>query len=212
MPVTFVAATASETENPSGGGTPTFSWTLTIPAAVQAGDKMFVFCHIYDQVSPSLSTPTGWTLEPNGSEAAGWVFSRTATSADAGATLTLSGNSGGYPFAATAVLCAYRGVSSYTVAVNTTGTANSSTSWAAPSAVLPAGGIVCCWWAAAVPFTLPSGYTQRDTVSGSSVTTYAAAGDSSTTAPGSASSGSSEQDWWAATVALSGTNLLTMII
>jgi len=90
--------------------------SLTVPAGTQVGDTLLLF-FAANSTGPVYAGPAGWTqvLSQNGSSAVGKVFTRTATAADLGATVTVtSKNPDGtaYYVRSDTTLTAYRGAGS----------------------------------------------------------------------------------------------------
>jgi hypothetical protein len=87
------------------------SLTLTIPAAVQAGDLLLVFAGLNNagNAAYNWATPSGWTKKDDravGSNLYAAVYSKVATAGDAGAALTLTSATTGR---SCAIVVAYSG-------------------------------------------------------------------------------------------------------
>jgi PKD repeat protein len=88
--------------------------SVTVPAGTQVGDTLLLF-FAANSIGPVYAGPAGWTqvLTQNGSSSTGKVFSKTATAADLGSTVTVtSKNPDGtaYYIRSDTTLAAYRGV------------------------------------------------------------------------------------------------------
>ncbi|WP_155918325.1 PKD domain-containing protein [Marmoricola sp. URHB0036] len=95
---------------------------IAVPAGTQVGDTLLLF-FAANSVGPVYAGPAGWTqvLTQNGTAAVGKVFSKTATAADLGATVTVtSRNPDGtaYYVKSDTTLAAYRGTSSSPISVS----------------------------------------------------------------------------------------------
>jgi hypothetical protein len=146
--------------------------SVPVPAEVQAGDTMLLFFSANSQ--PTTTTPpTGWTsvasVDPSGMRGRAW--SRTATAADAGSTVTVRNSS---IIKADLTVAAYRGVAASPVDVSASAVDTTSrTEHTAPS-VTPteAGDWVVTYWAdksdTNTTHALPAGLVRRRTTTGTS--------------------------------------------
>lgn len=183
--VVAAASTAGNRQNHS----------VTIPASVQPGDLLLLF-FVANSTTPSYTGPAGWTqIEAvSGGGVVGRAYSRVATAANAGQTVTVV--SSAYAKDVTSVV-AYRGTDGNTpvtdsaIALQTSDTAAHVT----PAVTAPDGEHwLVSYWAdkssATTGWTLPPGTTQRTTASGSpSGHISAVLGDSNGPVPSGAQGG-----------------------
>jgi len=163
------------------------SASVTTPGAVSAGDQELLYVTTTSSAANAIMTPAGWTAVATQDSAPlqAEVFEKTATSADAGSTVTASVTSAG-PVAVQ--LVDYAGVSS--AAPVTAGASDSGVaSHAAPAvAVADGGSWVVSFWSdkssTTTAWTLPAGVTQRNqTIGTGSTRVTAAIADSGTGLP-----------------------------
>lgn len=185
MPVVQVAYVGSSQANVNAARLAT-----TVPAAVQAGDRLVVFL-TWNTPSASPTRPGGWSVVGTTSSAqlATAVWTRTATAADAGAEVAV-------PMSAitkgSLVVVAYRGAAAVTaadlaLALEDTIQATHTT----PTVTVPQNGFVVSYWAdkssATTGWTLPAEVTLRgQSVGSGSGRAVAAYGDSGPLAAGQA--------------------------
>lgn len=144
------------------GGTAT-TQTGTVPTQARAGDQLLLFVSTNGAGASTISTPAGWTrlLDPTTSGSRHAVFARTATAADAGATVsvTLSALA-----KADVVVAAYRGL-----AVAPSGAA-AATGYVTPTQPGLAGDWVVSYWAdksaTTTSWTAPAGVRTRHAFAG----------------------------------------------
>ena len=146
----FVVA-ASRTE----GNTAT-THAVTVPVAVEAGDVMLLFATSNASATTSLNAPAGWTRlrDVNTTSSRSAVFTRIATLADVGATVTITlGGSA----RADVVLAAYRNAA---VAAH-----NGASGYTTPTATAATGDWVVSYWAdksgSTTGWTAPAGQVVR---------------------------------------------------
>ncbi|MGD0684299.1 MAG: malectin domain-containing carbohydrate-binding protein, partial [Streptosporangiaceae bacterium] len=163
------------------------SASVTTPGVVSAGDQELLYVTTTSSAANAIMTPAGWTAVATQDSAPlqAEVFEKTATSADAGSTVTASVTSAG-PVAVQ--LVDYAGVSS--AAPVTAGASDSGVaSHAAPAvAVADGGSWVVSFWSdkssTTTAWTLPAGVTQRNqTIGTGSTRVTAAIADSGTGLP-----------------------------
>lgn len=142
---------------------------VVIPTGVAAGDRLVLF--VTTNRAATATTPAGWTLlgtVSDGIDVRSWVFTRSATAADAGSTVrtTLDAISK----TGMAVL-AYRGAAGVTAAVSAFEPGTTATHFAPAAAVSTAGSTVLRYWADKTStvhgWTLPAGVTGRAATTGS---------------------------------------------
>ncbi|MDQ6687334.1 MAG: PKD domain-containing protein, partial [Actinomycetota bacterium] len=140
--------------------------TVTIPSSVTTGDTLLLFFSA-NSVSQTYTDPAGWTpvQAPNGTDFVGRVYTKTATSADAGAPVAIT--SSNY-VKSDMTIAVYRGVdplapvSASAGNVQNTATATHTT----PTLTAPnANNWLVSYWAdkslATTGWTSPAGQTQR---------------------------------------------------
>jgi len=163
------------------------SASVTTPGAVSAGDHELLYVTTTSSAANAIMTPAGWTAVATQDSAPlqAEVFEKTATSADAGSTVTASVTSAG-PVAVQ--LVDYANVSS--AAPVTAGASDSGVaSHAAPAVAVAGGGSwVVSFWSdkssSTTAWTLPAGVTQRNqTIGTGSAHVTAAIADSGTGLP-----------------------------
>ena len=142
---------------------------ITVPGQVVAGDRLVLVVSVGSS-GRTATAPAGWDLE--GDRTAGsmrsFVWSRTATAADAGSrlTVTLSG------WAKSSVqLAAYRGVATGDLGVASSVYTSSGTTRRTPGVVAAEGDWVTSWWSgksgAATTWTPPASLTSRSVTANS---------------------------------------------
>lgn len=175
----------------------TSSPSIQIPATVGDGDQVVVFVSTNSAVS--ASTPAGWTLlgtaEDGAPDLRSWVFTRTATSGDAGQMLDLSLSSAAKT---SIVLVAYDDAAPITAATPFVANTSSPDLTSPEAEVSTAGSFALTYWvdktSGNTGWTLPGSVTERVASLGSGggrIT--AAAGDAAVPAgtwPGATASGS----------------------
>ncbi len=138
---------------------------ITVPSSVAAGDTELLYVSTVNTAANPVATPTGWTLVATQNASPLWtsVFTRTATGADAGSTVTATLASSG----ATAMqLVDYTGVNA--AAITEVGASDTNVAThTAPAATVTAGGSwVVSFWAdkssTTTGWTLPAAVTSRD--------------------------------------------------
>jgi PKD repeat protein len=150
---------------------PVTSVSVDVPAAVQAGDGLVLVLGTNSAVTGTA--PEGWTLaatQPDGGKMTTQVFSRVATAADAGSTITVG--VGTVSSALTLQLMAYSGTASTGPVASVTGAAGGGggTAHTTPLADAPAGSWVLSIWSDKAPaarqFTAPAGLAERSNLAG----------------------------------------------
>ncbi len=145
--------------------------TVSLPGSVSAGDTMVLFATM-GTTTTTATAPAGWSVvdtQSNGTGLRTTLFTRTATSADAGRQLTVSLSE---PVKAALSIAAYSGASQ-TVTPSYAGDSKTTTH-AAPASVVDTGGSwVINYWAdkstpATSAWTAPSGVAVRGESFGSS--------------------------------------------
>ena len=144
--------------------------SVTVPGGVQAGDTLVLFMTT-NSLSGTLGNPAGWTLveSKDSSSTRGRAWTRQATAADAGATVSVAGST---TIKDTMAIAAYRsagGTSSVTASASSAGA--SGTSFTTPSVPVaqPGSWLVSSWShksSTAATWTAPGGTTTRATPTG----------------------------------------------
>jgi hypothetical protein len=157
-PIAFTAS--ADSYNKSGT-----SASLTAPGGVSAGDTELLYVTTSNSSANAINVPSGWTLvtTQNSLPLQAAVFEKTATSGDAGSTVTASVSSAG-PIAMQ--LVDYSSVGPSTPVTAGAGDTNVTSHTAPAVAVANAGSWVVSFWSdkssSTTAWTLPSGVTQRD--------------------------------------------------
>jgi PKD repeat protein len=144
--------------------------SVDVPEAVQAGDGLVLVLSTNSSVTGT--TPAGWTLaatQTDGGKMTTQVFSRVATAADAGSTVTVG--VGTVSSALTLQLMAYSGTASTGPVASVTGAAGGGgTAHTTPTAQAVAGSWVLSIWSDKAPtprqFTPPAALAERSNLAG----------------------------------------------